>query len=655
MLLARTADRSAHTLMVGFVAAIALTLVLAVAAPARAETPYTAFGWGQDTQHQLGNGTFDAFDTLPTNVAKLTSVEAVSAGGEHSLGLLSGGTVWSWGSNLEGQLGDGTNVSRNEPVQVTAVSGAKAVAAGGAFSLALLGTGTVMAWGANESGQLGDGNFQAESNVPVAVKGLTNVKAIAAGSTHSLALLNTGTVMAWGDNTSGELGNGTVKTSDVPVAVKGLTGVIAIAAGDEFSLAVLSNGTVEAWGNNELGQLGNPALAEEEDSLLPVAVTGVTGATSVAAGLSHGLALLSGGTVMGWGGDASGQVVNGVLEPRVNTPVAVGGLSGVSAISAGGLDSAALLAGGSVMTWGANTRGTLGDGTAGSPSAVPVSVGEVERIAGISTGGAHMLAFGEPIPGVSSLSPASGPTAGGTSVEVTGTHLEGATAVAFGSTPATSFTVNSATSITATAPAGTGTVDVSVTTATGSSPKSTADHFTYIKPPTVTSLKPKLGPIAGGTTVVIGGTELTGATSVRFGSESASFKVNSSKSITATAPPAAAAGYAFVTVTTPGGTSVASTKGRYSYAPTVESVSPSTGLIAGGEAVTVTGTGFALGSTATIFKFGTHRALSVSCTSTTTCTMLSPKTTVTGTVDVVATVAKILSPKVRPQDAFTYE
>jgi hypothetical protein len=108
-------------------------------------------------------------------------------------------------------------------------------------------------------------------------------------------------------------------------------------------------------------------------------------------------------------------------------------------------------------------------------------------------------------------------------------------------------------------------------------------------------------------------------------------------------------------VTTPGGTSVTSTKGRYSYAPTIESVSPNTGLIAGGEPVTVTGTGFALGSVATVFKFGSHTATSVSCTSSTTCTMRSPKTTLKGTVDVVATVAKILSPKTRPQDAFTYE
>jgi len=642
-------------LTVGAVAMVAVVFALLIAPAARAETPFTAFAWGQDNHYQLGNGTFDALDALPTNVAGLTSVEAVSAGGEHSLGLLSNGTVWSWGSNLEGQLGDGTNTSHNEPEQVTAVSGAKAIAAGGGHSLALLSNGTVMAWGGNESGQLGDGNFQAESTVPVAVKGLTNVKAIAAGATHSLALLNTGTVMAWGDDTSGELGNGTVKTSDVPVAVKGLTGVIAIAAGDEFSLAVLSNGTVEAWGNNELGQLGNPALGEEEDSLLPVAVTGVTGATSVAAGLSHGLALVSGGTVMAWGADASGQVGNGVLETSARTPAAVGGVSGVSAISAGGMDSAALLASGGVMTWGANTKGTLGNGTTGNPSDVPVSVGEVKKIAGISTGGAHMLAFGEPLPAVSALHPASGPVAGGGSVEIVGAHLEGATAVSFGSSPATSFTVNSATSITATAPAGTGTVDVTVTSATGTSPTSAADRFTYVKAPTVTALKPKIGPVGGGTTVVIAGTELTGATSVKFGTESASFTVTSSKAITAVAPPAAAAGYSFVTVTTPGGTSATSLKGRYSYAPTVQSVSPSTGPIAGGEQVTVTGTGFALGSTATIIKFGTHKAVSLSCTSSTTCTMLSPKTTVTGTVDVVATVAKISSAKIRPQDAFTYE
>jgi len=617
-----------------------------------ANNHYAAVGWGLNQQRQLGNGTFDAFEDLPTSVVGIKFVESVAAGGQHSLALLADGTAMSWGSNFEGQLGDGTFEPHNEPVPVSGLSGVKAIAAGGAHSLALLSNGTVMAWGSNEDGQLGNGSFT-ESNVPVPVKGLTNVKAIAAGANHSLALLNTGTVMAWGDDTSGELGNGNVKTSNVPVAVKGLTGVTAISAGTEFSLAVIAKGAVDAWGNNELGELGNAAEVEEPFSDLPVAVGSISGATQVAAGAGHGLALLSSGSVMAWGGDASGQVGNGAFSTSVTAPVAVSGLSGVTAVSAGGADSAAVLGSGNVMTWGYNLKGQLGDGVTGSPSDVPVAVQGIAKVASVSVGGAHMLAFGEPLPVVSEVSPSAGPTGGGNSVQITGANLEGATSVKFGATAATSFTVHSATSVTATAPAGSGFVDITVTTAAGTSGKVAADKYTYAKAPTLTALKPKTGPTGGGTSVVITGTELTGATSVVFGSESAPFTVTSSKSITATAPPGAV-GFVNVVVTTPGGSTAITTKDRYAYTPIIESISPNAGAIAGGETVTVTGTGFALGSTATVFKFGTHKATAVSCTSTTSCTMKTPAALGAGGVEVVATVNKENSPKTPPVTTFTY-
>jgi alpha-tubulin suppressor-like RCC1 family protein len=644
---------------VRYVTAAATLLLMLLAAligarTASAEGVYRAFAWGQDTNRQLGDGTYEALQPAPVGVLGLSSVHSVAAGGAHSLALLANGTVWSWGDNLEGQLGDGTNTSRNEPVQVTAVSGATAVAAGGDHSLALLSNGTVMAWGANESGQLGDGSFQPESTVPVAVKGLSNVIAIAAGYDHSLALLSNGTVMAWGDNTSGELGNGKLATSDVPVAVKGLTGVTSIAAGDEFSLAA-SKGEVEAWGDNTTGELGNAAEQEELFSDVPVKVDTITTATQVAAGSGHALALLSGGTVVGWGADGSGQVGNGAIAPGVGEPTAVSGLTGVTHISAGGANSAALLTSGSVMTWGADKWGTLGDGATGTASDVPVQVSGLLEVAGISTGGAHMLAFGEPVPVVTATTPTSGASAGGTVVTISGSHFEAITGVTFGGAAATAVTVESPNTIRATAPAGSGTVYVTVASAAGTSAKNAAARFTYFKPPTITSLKAKSGPVTGGTTVVITGTELSGATSVTFGGQSVPFTVNSSKSITLAAPGAAEPGYVYVAVTTTGGTTVNSVKDRYTYTPAVTSVTPNAGPSAGGQRVTVTGAGFALGGTATIFKFGTHRAASVLCESSTSCTMTTTKTTTPGAVDVVATVNKINSAKVRAQDGYTYE
>jgi alpha-tubulin suppressor-like RCC1 family protein len=617
-----------------------------------ATTNYSAVAWGQNLFRQLGDGSLNASSDVPVSVSGLRFVTAVAAGGRHSLALLASGTVVAWGDNEFGQLGDGSTEIAAVPVAVSDLTGVKAIAAGENHSLALLAGGTVMAWGDNESGQLGDGSTQ-ESEVPVAVKGLTDVKAIAAGGNHSLALLANGTVMAWGDNQSGQLGTGSTRSSTVPVAVKGLSGVTAISAGGEFSVALLGKGTVEAWGSNEFGQLGTGGEEEEEGSDVPVKVGALSGVTSIAAGSNHALALLSGGTVMAWGEDAYGELGNATIKTREETPVAVGGLSGVVAISAGGQDSAAVLSGGSVMTWGINRWGTLGDGTSGSPSDVPVLVSAIGKAASVSAGGFHMLAFGEPKPTITGISPSLGSSAGGGTVTLTGVDFAEATAVDFGANAATSFEVTSDTTATAVAPPGTGTVDITITTPAGVSAKSTSDRYTYQHPPTVSKLSTKSGPTAGATSVTITGTEFTGATNVSFGAAGARhFTVESPTSITAESP-AGSAGTVDVTVTNAAGTSATSAKDHFAYTPTVAGVAPDEGSTAGGASVTVTGTGFATGSAGTTFKFATKKATSVFCASATSCTMSSPAHT-EGTVNVTAQVNKATSPVDAPADEFTY-
>ena len=241
-----------------------------------------------------------------------------------------------------------------------------------------------------------------------------------------------------------------------------------------------------------------------------------------------------------------------------------------------------------------------------------------------------------PAPTVTAVSPTSGQSTGTTSVTITGTTFTGATAVDFGANAA-AFTVNSATSITATAPAGTvGTVDVTVTTPGGTSATNAADQYTYTVPPapTVTGLSPSSGQSTGSTSVMITGTGFAGATAVNFGTTAATFTVDSSTTIAATAPPGTL-GSVDITVTTPGGTSTTDANDKYTYTqppvPTVSAVSPTSGVSTGTAVVTITGTGF-IGATAV--TFGTTAA-TFSVSNSTTITATAPAGT--GTVNVTVT------------------
>jgi len=284
--------------------------------------------------------------------------------------------------------------------------------------------------------------------------------------------------------------------------------------------------------------------------------------------------------------------------------------------------------GGGFVVNGTHTYASTGSFT------TTVSISDIGGSRTSTQGSASVL---PPAPMVTQVNPTSGPTAGGTSVTITGTNLTGATGVQFGATSATSFTVNGAgTQITATAPAGSaGTVDVTVTTPSGTSPKGAADQYTYVARPTVTSVSPAAGPTGSGTTVTITGTNLSSATAVDFGSNPATITADSATKITATAP-AGAAGTVDVTVTTLGGTSATGNGDKYTYipAPTVTSLSPTTGPALGGTTVTITGTNFA-GGPNTAVAFGGTAATAFAVNSATKITATSPPGA--GIVDVTVT------------------
>lgn len=210
---------------------------------------------------------------------------------------------------------------------------------------------------------------------------------IATGGHHSLAIKDDGALWSWGYNGTGQLGNGTTKSSKEPVKVKNLTGVIATAADEDYSLALESNGTVWAWGLNEYGQLGNGST---RDSLEPVQVPDLTGVVAIAAGVTHALALKSDGTVWAWGRNLYGQIGDATIETR-KSPVKVRMLSGIVAISAGSKHSLALKEDGTVWAWGYNSDGELGIGT-DEDSNVPVQVEGLDSVVGISAGYFHNMA-----------------------------------------------------------------------------------------------------------------------------------------------------------------------------------------------------------------------------------------------------------------------
>jgi alpha-tubulin suppressor-like RCC1 family protein len=248
----------------------------------------TVMAWGEDEFGALCNKTKGegVFSDVPVKVEGLTEeVTEIAAGGLSSYFLMKGGTEKACGFNEFGQLGNGSTTSADEPVAVSGLSGLKAISGGQQFALALLGSGKVDAWGSEEFGQLGNGvsGEKKQSDTPVEVKGLTkSATAISAGGFHSLALLEGGTAEAWGDNDMGQVGNGTT-TSPVTeaVAVKELSGVKSVAAGDVHSLALLTTGLVEAWGDNAFGELGNGTTTNSD---VPVAVKELGEVSGIAGG-----------------------------------------------------------------------------------------------------------------------------------------------------------------------------------------------------------------------------------------------------------------------------------------------------------------------------------------------------------------------------------
>jgi len=337
----------------------------------------TVWAWGGNARGQLGQGS-TADSATPRIVEGLTGVKAVAAGAEHSLALKEDGTVWAWGGNAAGALGDGTQTDRAVPQRVGTLSQVVAVAAGDGRSFALRADGSLWAWGENTSGALGIGTQNhalAPAQVGQSTAGFAEILAVAAGARHSLALRSDGQVFMMGEVPVAPVGGPGVLPS--PALVAGLNGIAGIAAGDGFSAALDINGGLWAWGSNGAGQLG---LGDTTPRGQPTAVTRAQGGARLpallrlAAGSDFALARSSSGTVYAWGAGASGQLGDGTSAGAA-APQAVTALAlPMQAVAGGGAHVLAERADGAVYAWGANAEGQLGIGSGEARRAEPVQL-----------------------------------------------------------------------------------------------------------------------------------------------------------------------------------------------------------------------------------------------------------------------------------------
>jgi alpha-tubulin suppressor-like RCC1 family protein len=341
--------------------------------------------WGNNNAGQLGDGTTTSRLT-PVTVPGFNGALAVAAGQSHTCAIFGNGRVYCWGDNSLGQLGDGTHVRQLTPVAaLTGTNVAVAITAGAYHTCVLTVDGRVGCWGNNSSGQLGDGSFTNQAT-PVFRLATPGLVAISAGSSHTCALTTHGQVVCWGENSSGQIGDGTTINRPTLALVGGgtLQTVVAIAAGNFHTCAILVDGTARCWGENGGGQLGDRTF---QNRPLPVAVNGLTNAVAMTGSSYHTCALLSDGGARCWGLNSTGELGDGTNTDR-RTPVAVSGLDRAVAIDSGTVSdltgfsqTCAMRADGTTRCWGSNGSGQLGNGTT-SDRATP---GVVTGLAGSVT------------------------------------------------------------------------------------------------------------------------------------------------------------------------------------------------------------------------------------------------------------------------------
>jgi alpha-tubulin suppressor-like RCC1 family protein len=331
------------------------------------------WSWGRNERGVLGDGTTVNKSSPVSVIGGFIDWIQVSSRDGNVLALRNNGTLWSWGDNRAGRIGDNTTVDKCSPVSVVgAITDWCQVAGGDNHSVALRDSGTLWAWGCNNCGVLGDGTTVDKSSPVSLIGGFTDWCKVSTGFRHTMAIKTNGTLWAWGDGSLGRLGDGTTVAKSSPVSVVGgFTDWCQISAGGAHSAAVRSNGTLWTWGYNPNGQLGDGTTVDKSS---PVSVIGgFTDWCQASSSTNHTAAVRTNGTLWTWGNNCSGKLGNNSVT-SFSSPVSVlGGFTDWCQVSAGVCNTSAVRTNGTLWSWGANIDGSLGDNTSIGKSS-PVTV-----------------------------------------------------------------------------------------------------------------------------------------------------------------------------------------------------------------------------------------------------------------------------------------
>lgn len=337
------------------------------------KTDGTLWAWGDNTDGQIGDGT-EIEKSYPVQIGTDNTWSQISAGQLYTMAIKTDGTLWGWGRNLDGQLGDGTFSSKQFPVQIGNETNWKLVSAGEIHTLAIKMDSTLWSWGGNSYGELGDGSNLNQIE-PIQI-GTDTWKFIAAGYNYSIAIKSDGTLWGWGNNADGQLGDGTNINKNIPVQISVDTDWCSVAVG--FHTLILKiDGTLWGTGDNTLGQLGIGSIVSV-NTLIQIGTE--IDWKSVSVGLGFSILLNEDGTLWGMGGNSNGQLMNYMDNWPVVNPVSVDFGNNWSLISCNKYDGLAININNDLIGWGYNGHGQSGDGeTPVSCTSGGISISELSK------------------------------------------------------------------------------------------------------------------------------------------------------------------------------------------------------------------------------------------------------------------------------------